>query len=70
MFLLHVLVGSGLGEGSVDCGVRAVLCQKIKNKKIAIRWADRRNNKHGGLERRLNKYKGRETGRKRGQIRC
>lgn len=33
MFLLHVLVGSGLGEGSVDCGVRAVLCQKIKNKK-------------------------------------
>lgn len=30
MFLLHVLVGSGLGEGSVDCGVRAVLCQKKK----------------------------------------
>lgn len=69
LFLLHVLVGSGLGEGSVDCGVRAVLCQK-KKKKIAIRWADRWNNKHGGLERRLNKYKGRETGRKRGQIRC
>lgn len=33
MFLLHVLVGSGLGEGSVDCGVRAVLCQKKKCKK-------------------------------------
>lgn len=32
MFLLHVLVGSGLGEGSVDCGVRAVLCQKINKK--------------------------------------
>lgn len=69
MFLLHVLVGSGLGEGSVDCGVRAVRVKK-KILKIAIRWADRRNNKHGGLERRLNKYKGRETGRKRGQIRC
>lgn len=33
MFLLHVLVGSGLGEGSVDCGVRAVLCQKKNVKK-------------------------------------
>lgn len=33
-------------------------------KKIAIRWADRRNNKHGGLERRSNKYKGREKGGK------
>lgn len=54
------------------CWLRCQSCavSKKKLKKIAIRWADRRNNKHGGLERRLNKYKGRETGRKRGQIRC
>lgn len=54
------------------CWLRCQSCavSKKKEEKIAIRWADRRNNKHGGLERRLNKYKGRETGRKRGQIRC